>query len=534
MKQVASRWATALSLSNLCFVAAWSHILYPPFKGYHFKDTPGWANFTSPMIDVLLLAGVFVAAFRFIRNWRQGRFAKVAHWSFVLITFAALNSARIEALGPLKAADVATHIGKAGTVLILAVALILSAWAVIRRPAAVIKLARVLVLIVAPFVLVTFAESTLRLVEINFARASAANRKPVTVNEGVRPTARVLWLVFDELDYRATFELRPASIHLPELDRLRGESLFATKAYPPAGSTTLSLPALITGKLVSAARPSGPDELMVTFDGSSESMKWSTQPNIFTQTLAIGGGTGVVGWHHPYCRVIGQDLTQCSWSLTSHEADRYQPGLGRSMVDDAWRSGLTVPLLRSLLPKFSAQEKSYQAGYVEFLEQSLQQTHAMAADPNLSLVLIHFPTPHPPCAYSRVTNGFSTGGCDYFDNLALVDRTLGELRRALQEKGMWDQATVLVSSDHWWRLGFWKSERFWTSEEADVTGGRIDYRVPFILKLKNERQPITYEHGFNTVVTHDLLLAVLRGELSSADDVTGWLDRHRTIEKSPY
>lgn len=84
-----------------------------------------------------------------------------------------------------------------------------------------------------------------------------------------------------------------------------------------------------------------------------------------------------------------------------------------------------------------------------------------------------------------------------------------------------------------WRLGFWKNERFWTREEADVTGGRIDYRVPFILKLQNQKQGVTYEHGFNTVMTHDLLLAVLRGELSTGGDVTAWLDQHRTIEKSP-
>jgi hypothetical protein len=110
----------------------------------------------------------------------------------------------------------------------------------------------------------------------------------------------------------------------------------------------------------------------------------------------------------------------------------------------------------------------------------------------------------------------------------LVDRTLGELRRAMESAGVWDQTTVLVSSDHWWRINIWATEHPLTEEEATITGGKMDYRVPFILKLKDQNEPIIYNPEFNTIITHDLFIALLHGELSKANEVVTWLDKQPT------
>jgi hypothetical protein len=45
---------------------------------------------------------------------------------------------------------------------------------------------------------------------------------------------------------------------------------------------------------------------------------------------------------------------------------------------------------------------------------------------------------------------------------------------------------------------------------------------------------VRYDAPFNTVVTHDLLLALMRREVSTPVEVVSWLDRHRSIEQSPY
>jgi hypothetical protein len=104
----------------------------------------------------------------------------------------------------------------------------------------------------------------------------------------------------------------------------------------------------------------------------------------------------------------------------------------------------------------------------------------------------------------------------------------------MERAGLWEDTVVLVSSDHWWRIDIWPKNQSWTEEERSVMSEATDYRVPFILKLKGRKGSVVYQPYFNTVLSQDLLLALLRGELAAPPDVTAWLDRHRSIGKSPY
>ena len=87
----------------------------------------------------------------------------------------------------------------------------------------------------------------------------------------------------------------------------------------------------------------------------------------------------------------------------------------------------------------------------------------------------------------------------------------------MESAGLWDDTIVLVSSDHWLR------------EE-----NKTDRRIPFILKMPGQKTGISYDAPFNTVVSHDLVLALLRGELKDAEGVAGWLDGHRSIVEGRY
>jgi hypothetical protein len=51
--------------------------------------------------------------------------------------------------------------------------------------------------------------------------------------------------------------------------------------------------------------------------------------------------------------------------------------------------------------------------------------------------------------------------------------------------------------------------------------------------LAGQRQSATYDAPFNTVLTQDLLLAILRGDLTDHASVSAWLDLHRSIADSP-
>ena len=522
---------TALSLANLCFLAAWCHLLYPPFHGYHLKGTPGWANYLAVMLDVLLLAVLFFAAVAFIESRQhRARLIEISRLMFLLITFVALNNIRIQVFGHLTAPALIAITAGGQLTFLIACFLIFCCVAIVlvRWPHQLSVIAQVILLILAPFALVTFATATWALVKRVSPTASAKSQPRAIVNTNIRRSmTRVLWIIFDELDYRATFAARPASIKLPEFDRLRNESLFATNAYPPAGETLLSMPALIAGRIVTEAREASPNELLLTFADATERVAWSAQQNIFSRAQSIGGTTAIVGWYHPYCRVIGSDLTKCSSNDVSFEKDLYGQTLVQSMLKDVREFWLSIPLVRDALSKFIIDDESYEVKHIGSLKASLAQAKEVAADPDLSLVLIHYPTPHPPCAYNRWRGDFAVDGkCNYFDNLELADRVLGELRNAIERAGLWDQTTVLVSSDHWWRTQMWEKQRGWTEEEAQwAAGGKADHRIPFILKLKNQRQSLIYDQNFNTILTEDLLLAILNDELATTDEVKAWLDK---------
>src|SRR2546427_47354 len=100
---------------------------------------------------------------------------------------------------------------------------------------------------------------------------------------------------------------RAPGLEVPELDRLRRESLYADAARPPAGTPEVSMPALITGRPVVAVSPVSPNDLELTFrDG--ERARWSAYPNVFARARTLGYDTAVIGWHLPYPRVLGRSL----------------------------------------------------------------------------------------------------------------------------------------------------------------------------------------------------------------------------------
>jgi arylsulfatase A-like enzyme len=135
---------------------------------------------------------------------------------------------------------------------------------------------------------------------------------------------------------------------------------------------------------------------------------------------------------------------------------------------------------------------------------------------------MHVPAPHPPYFYDRKTGRMDARSSSperYYDQLALVDRSLGELRAAMKREGVWDTTAVILSSDHWLR-------------GTPLKGKKMDYRVPFLVKLPGERHGTVLNEAFNTVVTKNLIAAIRR---NSVGDAAAWLREHRgTIAESPY
>jgi arylsulfatase A-like enzyme len=166
-----------------------------------------------------------------------------------------------------------------------------------------------------------------------------------------------------------------------------------------------------------------------------------------------------------------------------------------------------------------ASDLQHERLYANACRQMMTESLSLATNTTYGLMLLHLPPPHRPGIYLPDKDQFSLlsqpAVPGYFNNLVFADRWLGKLRRALEDSGLWSQTWLLLSADHSWRA-------------SSLYDHRRDLRVPFLLKTGGEPASMTYSSRFNTVLTRDLILAILRGQVGSQQDISAWLDAHRS------
>ncbi|HTB15357.1 MAG TPA: sulfatase-like hydrolase/transferase [Bryobacteraceae bacterium] len=477
----------ALSLANLSFIALWDGLLnYTPSQAFFMETPPAPPQYAAAFANVILLGLLFFALIRLAR-WIAARYGATGFFLgslpiLLLVVLPAAKSTVRLLMDRLPDWNVPLIVGVTALVVIVSAAVFRQRFFTFAS-AALVTISP-LILIEAILSIPHFRAANLP----GFARAPLAPRLPTS-------PPRIVWIVFDELDYRLAFPDRPSNVPMPEFDRLRRESLFAEQAFSPAPDTVPSVPSLITGKVL----PNDPSlEAELLHDQT-----------VFASAHAAGANVAIVGWHLPYCRLFAQDLAACSSHNLENELSETGTSFARSLTVEL--ESLVAYGYRSLLGE---------SPRVKFRLQTLQSMHADAvrnvADPSLNLVYLHLPVPHAPYLYDRFSKRYS-GASTYLDNLALADIYLGDLREAMTAAGLWDKTAVLVSSDHPNRM----------SMSVD---GKADPRVPFLLKMPSQTSGSIYHPELRTVVTKPLLEAILSRKITTPDEAKIWLN---AISSSP-
>jgi hypothetical protein len=541
------RAAFSLSLANLCFLVVWGIAigLAANQEMQYFEMAPPSFGFVSALlVDVFTLATVI-----YLLLWARRRFARFGALSTVLLSsFCAFGLLQAEgmAVQQMKWPD--------GVQIFVALTTLILASLSIRRVKKIVKAAVVVLSPLLPILIVNAAwlYSRPELKQLGLHRA--AGKLP-----SITSHSRLIWIIFDELDYHLAFEARPARLQMPEFDRVRDVSIFSDHAHSPAGQTILSMPSLLTARRVVEENHRAND-IALRFEGASGWHDLSAQPNIFRRLRMAGFNTAVSGWHHPYCRVLGNDLSECASapngtdSVAFYDAVVQQSFWSRSLSVALWEAE-SLPLERivyrrsrpfwvshsaqrtPLLSAGSAKRPGYGTANVRNRVVREQQIHAaqlisenglrMAKDPALNLILIHAPAPHLPGIWnSRARRFTATEPSDYVDNLAFADFFLGQIRTALESTGQWNRTALLISADHPFRTRGWERTSLWSRELANVTNGHQWEYVPFILKLPGQSKLIMYHREFNTVVSADLIGDVLTGKVNQPEQAVRWLDAH--------
>ena len=199
----------------------------------------------------------------------------------------------------------------------------------------------------------------------------------------------------------------------------------------------------------------------------------------------------------PYCRVFRESVSLCDWMDRSLQGNSLGTGFQEVAVNEVRtlvETNLLSPFGQSLAPARHARE------YYAAVEKAV----SAAANPAIGLTIVHLPATHVPYFFDRFSsratrsNTLLTG---YPDGLVLADSTLARIRRAMEDRNLWEGTAVLLSSDHSFR-------------HSAAFDGKIDHRVPFLLKMPHQRTATNYEPAFNTVLSAEVLWAVLSGEKS--------------------
>ena len=488
--------ALALSIAHLLFIQGTYGLLIERTYGYYNRIPVNQASLAALLLNIFGAGFALWVIGRFVRHVNRPALYSLANLVVCAAALVPLNFARVH-IWNVTAKKLPAVLSLPVLVIVAAVGALAVLW--FHRRAA--KILMVIYILVSPMVLLTAGK-----VAWYILRASPA--QPESLASPTAPKAgapQVVWLLFDELDQRIAFDARPTGVAMPELTRLSAECFHATNAFPPAGATKFSLPALTTGREVRQAFPIAPGEL-----GINDGGRWSEADTVFSRARSLGFSTAAVGWFHPYGRVLGRHLERCEW----YPYPLFEQERGRTIRE---------ALLNQLCSLFAPLQ--YRRLHIQNVQASEAAALQFLTNSPTALTLLHLPVPHYPGIYDPVRDQFTAWRYsrrrEYMDNLALTDKMFGTLRRAMEHAGTWDKAWVIVSSDHWWR-------------ESASYDGKTDHRVPFIIKAPGQNQPVIYDKKFNTLLTYHLILSMLKGDITTAAELPHWVDTFRTDPPAGY
>jgi len=490
------RFLIALSFANLWYAPVWKRLI-DSSKAVQFgmKSAPSRAEYAAAICGVILCALLAFAITSWLRK-APGVWQRLD----VPIGLSLISLSAQSYLNGLTARQTLRDL--AGSHLLLSSLAILGLLVAITRYHQAVRrgLAPAL-LALLPFCAYTFAASAYRI-----ANPIILTDKQTTILPNAKPP-RVLWIIFDEWDQGLTFDNRPAGLDLPALDRLRVESFYAQNALPPADSTLVSMPSLIQGRAVHKATAVDSQTLTLQYtDGSTQ--RFGDPPNLFADLRGSGLNAAIYGWYLPYCRVLGEYLADCWWREVDWPTLIADSSFGPALIHQLrgqFETGQYSPFGASL------STQKHASSFQTLLERAKQA----AGNPNLQLTLVHFDVPHTPYIYDRSSGQMSTKILrpDYTDALALVDKTIAELRSHMEQAGVWDSVVLLLSADHFYRA-------------SPLVNSVRDHRVPFLVHFPGEKSGVQYAASFNTVLTYGLIEAVLHSQLTSAASAGDWLDQN--------
>ena len=339
----------------------------------------------------------------------------------------------------------------------------------------------------------------------------------------IGPGNPVVWIVLDEWDYDLTFRRDDGKL-FPEFQRLRNQSVFLDNVQAAGKVTLTAIPSLLMGRPVREYRAATAAGARFVSIGTSESFPGPR--TIFDTAAQFGYKSRIVGWYHPYCRWFSGSLSNlqiesCWWDDLSLPSLR--PGLpvtDRALV--FLRDSVELEILPLAGPANNILRQMTR------VRSMIEQASIAARGTGRTFSFLHLPVPHGPFFRLNAEGGMEALHTDlegYQSGLDAADRALRAVRTAMEDQGVWDEAFVVVTSDHPYRYQF--------------VGGYGNGHIPMMIKFPHQSAGVTYSHPFQAVATRNLIEDFMQGTVPTPERAVAWLERSapangaRTVDSIP-
>jgi hypothetical protein len=424
------------------------------------------------------------------------------------------------------------HRGAATILVRIGLALVLVAWVLllIYRRALLPRLARIACLILSPIIPIVVVPALFW---------SSWSVRPDPLPDAAAPPRAgtpVYVVVFDEWSFLRGTEGDDFPSDLPRLRDLRARSFFFRQSRSPSRTTYLSLPELIfqshdfpTLPNVFLMRSDFPDRMKADApdDAITPVAPVGHEPaSLFSMAKAQNYATAMLGYYLPYRSILDGDVDLVRSYCDYPRGDSFGDKMVEVTIQNPhfWR-----------LPVISTVWKNLYAGvfsrnWVRLNQRLVDDFDAVARNaPDRSFVFLHLPAPHAPFVYaedgsyrgpfpinSSMIEDIDVdvmGGSldDYHLNLRHLDRVLGHLVDTLRAAGRFDNALVIVTSDHSWRYDPTLSK----SAPPDLVR-----HVPLLIKAPGQSDARTIDAPFDSRSLGPIIELALRGQLDTAAAAT--------------
>lgn len=341
--------------------------------------------------------------------------------------------------------------------------------------------------------------------------------------------SKIFWIVFDELDQFLLFT-NDGSYRFNEFEKLKNQAIYAPYALQAGNCTNVSLPALTTGISVVDTTLINPFTIELT-TRQGKKIDWKKSKNIFQTAYSLGYNSALIGWYHPYDRILGKDLAYVSQEPFLSSKEKQSPTLqdfGTVFCNQIafflnYNFGKLSHILgiKNLFPSQWIKKKQT-TRCMKWYNSLLKQIDTCIENPNLQLNFFHLPLPHYPTCYDPQTKKIALKKTKYFDNVYLSEKILRYIRQSLEKKNLWDSSTIIVTSDHWLRTEKGFIDEYILQEDASfqkLLEKRKAPYVPFLIKMPFQQSIRQIDTKISSLILHDIVVQIMNSTLETEDQV---------------